>query len=436
MVNTEARSNVNWQVVVVTREVPAGSQDDSLHHATVRRESHRVVPSLTDADCVLVVESKLAKYNKRLHPSQMDLLISRAPENRSPSWFGTACEDLIRFGIFELVSERISQLPSDTVELWVAILARIERQQGEMLVGALCSALAVSVNGLTLSELCSIATSDQSKEWTTQPNSVQWADTVSEISFLLSRSDATSSGLCVFANSLVKEAAKTRYVGTKQLVDQTQSRLAAFLRANATWSRIAVEGLELAVKLNDQDLLKEWLTHPLLVGVMIDAEAKADRILDLVRYWTIVDGGSETARVLLELQFEKCERLRSNDEPFCDLTKDAAASFMLNICRIFEKMTLLEPAERLYARLSQSEMSLFDAETTESIQIGRIVNSPSVRASVDRVFTCLSNEAHILELNHSEPDRVAELLARAMSLLQTIRNSDHSKFRGFPHAIG
>ena len=51
----------------------------------------------------------LGRFNKRLHPEQMDMMLAKESSD-NPLWLSIACEELRVFGIFEKVTEMIEGL--------------------------------------------------------------------------------------------------------------------------------------------------------------------------------------------------------------------------------------------------------------------------------------------------------------------------------------
>ena len=59
---------------------------------------------------VELVHLSFSRYNKKLDPEQLSLLVS-CDGASSPLWLALACEELRVFGVFERVTERIKELP-------------------------------------------------------------------------------------------------------------------------------------------------------------------------------------------------------------------------------------------------------------------------------------------------------------------------------------
>ena len=70
-----------------------------------------------------IVDKRLGMYNKRLHQTQLDLLLSN-PGTESLRWLYLACEELRVFGAFETVTEFIKTLPSNVLGLLEQNLTR------------------------------------------------------------------------------------------------------------------------------------------------------------------------------------------------------------------------------------------------------------------------------------------------------------------------
>ena len=70
-----------------------------------------------------IVDKRLGMYNKRLHQTQLDLLLAN-PGTESLRWLYLACEELRVFGAFETVTEFIKTLPNSVLGLLEQNLTR------------------------------------------------------------------------------------------------------------------------------------------------------------------------------------------------------------------------------------------------------------------------------------------------------------------------
>ena len=106
-----------------------------------------------------MVVSHLARYNKRLDPGQLELLLNKQSSD-NPMWLSLATEELRVFGSFRELTNKIRTLPDGLAELEADILGRFERESdGPRLIATLCL-LECSVHGLLESELLELLATD------------------------------------------------------------------------------------------------------------------------------------------------------------------------------------------------------------------------------------------------------------------------------------
>uniref|UniRef100_A0A6B2KVX3 TROVE domain-containing protein n=1 Tax=Arcella intermedia TaxID=1963864 RepID=A0A6B2KVX3_9EUKA len=103
-----------------------------------------------------IVRSQLKKYQKKLDErpmnNQMRYLIKK-PDAMLPIYLKISVEELRVFGVFELVSNFILDLPSNVEGLIDRVLTRFENDHGKQFVKDICSLLVISRSGLLESDL-------------------------------------------------------------------------------------------------------------------------------------------------------------------------------------------------------------------------------------------------------------------------------------------
>ncbi|EDV25203.1 uncharacterized protein TRIADDRAFT_25733 [Trichoplax adhaerens] len=99
-----------------------------------------------------IVDQVLTKFNKRLDPTQMDLLLSKEA-SANPLWLSIACEELRVFGLFSKVTEMIKGLADGLLELLEQVLTRFEEESGGHLMVATLCFLECSRHGLLLEQV-------------------------------------------------------------------------------------------------------------------------------------------------------------------------------------------------------------------------------------------------------------------------------------------
>ncbi|XP_047134858.1 telomerase protein component 1 isoform X1 [Hydra vulgaris] len=101
---------------------------------------------------IKLVQLLFGRYNKKLDPEQLDLLVS-SEGSSSPLWLALACEELRVFGVFERVTERIKELPSTIDSLISFILKRIITEDDTNKIEKTLCYLACSAHNLAEMEL-------------------------------------------------------------------------------------------------------------------------------------------------------------------------------------------------------------------------------------------------------------------------------------------
>lgn len=109
-------------------------------------------PLLTKAAREDVVRTTLGMYNKRLDPTQLDLLVSNEG-SQNPFWLSLACQELRVFGVFETVTARIKELESTVDGLLGQVLKRVVEEDSSGLVRQALVFLACGLGGLSEPEL-------------------------------------------------------------------------------------------------------------------------------------------------------------------------------------------------------------------------------------------------------------------------------------------
>ncbi|RDD44551.1 Telomerase protein component 1 [Trichoplax sp. H2] len=107
-----------------------------------------------------IVDQVLTKFNKRLDPTQMDLLLSKEA-SANPLWLSIACEELRVFGLFSKVTEMIKGLADGLLELLEQVLTRFEEESGGHLMVATLCFLECSRHGLLERELLELLGDDE-----------------------------------------------------------------------------------------------------------------------------------------------------------------------------------------------------------------------------------------------------------------------------------
>ena len=77
-----------------------------------------------------IAENYLSTYNKKLHPEQMEELLTKEG-SKYPLWLTLACEELRVFGSFEMLTEKIQSLPDELITLEESVFERFEAGTGE-----------------------------------------------------------------------------------------------------------------------------------------------------------------------------------------------------------------------------------------------------------------------------------------------------------------
>jgi len=138
-----------------------------LEALEARRVKPRFVPiaRLTPDDAMAIMEGFLDRYRKTLDADQRAALLAKKDAGNA-LYLLTALEELRTLGTYEEITERIRELPEETVPLFVWILQRLERDDGfrdedgdligSRVVRNYCSYLAVGRSGMSESELAEL----------------------------------------------------------------------------------------------------------------------------------------------------------------------------------------------------------------------------------------------------------------------------------------
>lgn len=95
------------------------------------------LPLLTKQESESITGSYLRNYHKVLKPPQLRLMLDKK-DSSLPLYLITACDCLLRFGIFELMTEYIEKLPGDFLELFIFIVGGLEKDLGPIVRTVLC----------------------------------------------------------------------------------------------------------------------------------------------------------------------------------------------------------------------------------------------------------------------------------------------------------
>lgn len=112
---------------------------------------------MSDEDLFEMISSVLLVFNKRLTSTddpilgnQMQILLSK---NKTPLYLIAACEALRKYGIFELVTQYLKDLPPTVESLFSFLLRDWSDEHGELMIRDIASLLAVSPDGLLENEV-------------------------------------------------------------------------------------------------------------------------------------------------------------------------------------------------------------------------------------------------------------------------------------------
>ena len=115
------------------------------------------VGNMSDEDLVEMISSVLLVFNKRLTSTddpilgnQMQILLSK---NKTPLYLIAACEALRKYGIFELVTQYLKDLPGSVPSLFSFLLDDWSEEHGDLMIKDIASLLAVSPDGLLENEI-------------------------------------------------------------------------------------------------------------------------------------------------------------------------------------------------------------------------------------------------------------------------------------------
>ncbi|MBC7289456.1 MAG: AAA family ATPase, partial [Armatimonadetes bacterium] len=118
-------------VRVVMSSLPGPALDALL----AREPAGLECPPLAETDAREIIDGFLRRYGKRLEPNQREELL-RKPDAVRPLYLLAAFEELRTLGRYDEITDRIRELPGDTVGLFDWILARLEGEYGKPLVEA------------------------------------------------------------------------------------------------------------------------------------------------------------------------------------------------------------------------------------------------------------------------------------------------------------
>ena len=99
-----------------------------------------------------VIQTTLVNYHKRLDDSQLQSLLEKR-NCFKPTWLRLACYELIVFGSFEKLSEKIESLPEEFEDLLSSVMDRIVKEDDTKLVKRALTFLYYAKVGLTENNL-------------------------------------------------------------------------------------------------------------------------------------------------------------------------------------------------------------------------------------------------------------------------------------------
>ncbi|XP_069475429.1 nephrocystin-3-like [Ambystoma mexicanum] len=157
----------------------------------------------------------LARFNKRLSPDQLELLMLKH-SSQNPLWLTLACEELRVFGVFERVTQHIEGFPDSLQGLLSNIVSRLVRENS-LLVKELLCLLNFCVNGVLEKDMQQVLAQKIGSE---ELPMMHWAEVRRAVKSLL-RFGRNARGMdtLAFFHSSVSEAV-TRSLLTQKYVRQ------------------------------------------------------------------------------------------------------------------------------------------------------------------------------------------------------------------------
>lgn len=129
-------TQLNENVTIVVSCLPGTSKVSVIHLLILFKGSYSEILKRRNLECIQVgalteedrsdiVRLVLADYNKKLNNAQLASLLAKK-EATNPLYLVVACEELRVFGIFEKISEKISNFAQTVPELFAQVLERLE----------------------------------------------------------------------------------------------------------------------------------------------------------------------------------------------------------------------------------------------------------------------------------------------------------------------
>ncbi len=190
-----------------------------------------MVGPLTREDSLEIVRQLLGEYRKQLDErpdnQQMTTLLSKN-QSDNPLFLVVACEELRLFGVFELLSKRINELPNDVEGLFAQVLERLEHDHGRELVQSALSLLACARDGLFEHELLELLRRDGQERLP----AALWARLYHSLQFYLRPPGEIGDGRLGFFHQQLVQAVNQRYLSVQEVRISTHSDLAAYFRSH------------------------------------------------------------------------------------------------------------------------------------------------------------------------------------------------------------
>jgi hypothetical protein len=223
---------------IILSTIPGPVLDDLRRRHNPPREA--VLEPLTRADSEDIIASYLHRYRKTMTDEQHQKLLAKT-DSITPLYLITALEELRTLGTFEEITDRITQLPPRTQDLFIWILTRLEdddgfrdssdKKIGRLLVPLFASLMGVSRHGLSQQELMEIISHDNAEPKYPVADDVH--RNVAALIQLLIPYLMRRGFLLDFYHEQFRKAVETKYFDTKEKQIATHRRLADYFVSQA-----------------------------------------------------------------------------------------------------------------------------------------------------------------------------------------------------------